>query len=88
MLRNLIEEFLLFILPFAVFAAWLIIRRRNPFDIEHWRAHVFWLCVTGLMFAILSLVYAGVTAPRNLGAYDPPHLEKGQLVPGRFDDKR
>ena len=88
MLRNLVEEFLLFILPFLAFATFLIIKRRNPLDVEHWRAHVFWLCVTGFIFAIISLIYAGVTAPRHFGSFEPPHIEDGRLVPGRFDDKR
>jgi hypothetical protein len=87
MLRSLVEEFLIFILPFAVFAGWLIIRRRNPLDVEHWRPHVYWLCITGLLLAIASLLYAGVSAPRHMGAFAPPHVEGGRLVPGQFNDK-
>ena len=54
MLRSLIEEFLLFVLPFCLFAGYLVIRRRNPFDVEHWSGHLFWLTVSGLVLGIAS----------------------------------
>lgn len=84
MLRSLTEEFLLFVLPFCVFAAYLVVRRRNPLDVEHWSPHIFRLSVAGLGLAIVSFIVAGWIAPRNRGAYEPPHMENGQLVPGRF----
>jgi len=84
MLRTLIEEILLFVLPFCLFAAYLIVRRRNPFDVEHWSPHLFRLSVVGLVVAISFFIVAGWIAPRSQGAYEPPHMENGQLVPGRF----
>jgi hypothetical protein len=88
MLRTLIEEFLLFVLPFCLFAGYLVARRRNPFDVEHWSGHLFWLSVVGLVLGIASFVYAGLVAPRHSGAFVPPHVENGRLVPGRFHDQR
>lgn len=87
MLRSLIEEFLLFVLPFCLFAGYLVLRKRNPFDVEHWSGHLFWLSVVGLMFGIASFIYAGIVAPRHQGAFAPPHVENGQLVPGQFHDR-
>lgn len=84
MLRAIIEEVLLFVLPFCVFAGYLVVKRRNPFDVEHWSRHAFWLSVVGLLLAISVLVYTGFIAPRSQGAYEPPHMENGVLVPGRF----
>lgn len=84
MLRTLIEEILLFVLPFCLFAAYLIIRRRNPLDVEHWSPHLFALSVVGLVVAIAFFIAAGWITPRSQGAYEPPHMENGQLVPGRF----
>lgn len=84
MLRSLIEEFLLFVLPFCAFAAYLVIRRRNPLDVEHWSPHLFRLSIGGLALGIGFFFVAGWIAPRNRGAYEPPHMENGQLVPGRF----
>jgi hypothetical protein len=88
MLRTLIEEILLFVLPFCLFAGYLIARRRNPFDVAHWSRHVFWLSVSGLALGIAAFVYAGLVAPRHRGVYVPPHMENGRLVPGHFDEKR
>lgn len=87
MLRTLIEEFLLFVLPFCLFAGYLVVRRRNPFDVEHWSGHLFWLSVVGLVLGIASFVYAGLVAPRHTGAFVPPHVENGRLVPGQFNDR-
>lgn len=84
MLRSIIEELLLFILPFCIFAGYLVASRRNPFDIEHWSGHIFWLSVVGLVFCISLFAYTGWVAPRSQGAYEPPHMENGRLVPGRF----
>ena len=84
MLRSLIEEFLLFVLPFCLFAGYLVIRRRNPFDVEHWSRQVFTLATIGLVLAIAFFVVAGWFSPRHQGTYEPPHMENGTLVPGRF----
>lgn len=86
MLRNLLEEILLFFLPFAVFATWLIATRRNPFDVDHWSGRKFILAVIGITLAIGSILYAFQFADRHTGAYEPAHMENGQLVPGRFRD--
>ena len=84
MLRVIIEEVLLFVLPFCIFAGYLLVKRRNPFDVEHWSRHAFALAVAGALLAIAVLIYGGFIAPRSEGAYDPPHMENGVLVPGRF----
>lgn len=84
MLRAIIEEVLLFVLPFCIFAGYLIVRRRNPFDVEHWSRHAFWLAIVGLVLVIGILAVEGFVTTRSRGAYEPPHMENGVLVPGRF----
>lgn len=84
MLRAIIEEVLLFVLPFCIFAGYLIVNRKNPLDVEHWSRHVFWLAIVGLGLSIALVVYSGWIAPRSQGVYEPPHMENGVLVPGRF----
>lgn len=84
MLRAIIEEVLLFVLPFCIFAAYLVVKRRNPLDVAHWSRHAFLLAVAGLALAISLFVVEGFVAPRDRGAYEPPHMENGVLVPGRF----
>ncbi len=84
MLRSVIEEVLLFVLPFCLFAGYLIVNRRNPLDVEHWSPHLFWLSSAGLALAVVFFAFAAWNAPRSQGAYEPPHMENGVLVPGRF----
>lgn len=84
MLRAIIEEVLLFVLPFCLFAIYLVVKRRNPLDVEHWSPHAFRLTVAGLSLVIAILVLEGFVTTRDRGAYDPPHMENGVLVPGRF----
>jgi predicted outer membrane lipoprotein len=87
MLRALVEEILLFFVPFAAFATWLVVNRRNPFDVDNWSGYKFILTLVGLLLAAAFLIYTGLIAERHMGAYDPPHMENGRLVPGRFSDR-
>lgn len=84
MWRAFLEEALLFALPFALFALYLIVRRRNPFHWGHWSDQSFWLVVAGLACAAAAFLYTGLTAERFQGAFEPPHLENGRVVPGQF----
>lgn len=84
MTRAIFGELLLFLLPFVLFALYLVLQRRNPFHWPHWSDKTVWLVIAGLMCAILALVYTGVTADRESGAYVPSHVENGRVVPGQF----
>jgi uncharacterized membrane protein YgdD (TMEM256/DUF423 family) len=87
MLRLILDDVLLFFVPFALFALWLVITKRNPLDIAHWSGWKFGLAVAGILLGIGSIIVAGMTADTHTGPYTPPHMENGQLVPGRFNDK-
>jgi hypothetical protein len=87
MLRGLIEEILLFFLPFAAFAAWLIFTKRNPLDIDHWGPHRYALSVIGVALVIVALLWAGLTQDRFIGVYEPARVEDGRLVPGGFRER-
>lgn len=84
MIRALAEEGLLFLLPFAIFALYLVARRRNPFDWNHWTDRTTWLVLAGLGCGVLSLLVAGITAERQRAGFEPAHMENGRLVPDRF----
>jgi hypothetical protein len=82
MLRNLIEEILLFFLPFAAFAGWLLFKKRNPFDFAQWSGYKFALAVIGLLLAIASIIAVGLLEGTHRGAYTPARVENGRLIPG------
>jgi hypothetical protein len=84
MIRAIFGEALLFFLPFAVFALFLILRRRNPFRVAAWSESTVWLVIAGLVCVVLAFLYTGITAERQTGAFVPPHLEDGRVVPGQF----
>ncbi len=84
MTRAVVQELLLFLLPFIAFAIYLVILRRNPLVWSHWSRQSVWLTIAGLAMVVVSLVAAGLLADRQTGAFEPTHLENGRVVPGRF----
>lgn len=84
MTRAIVQELVLFLLPFIAFAVYLIIRRRNPLVWSSWSDQSVWLVIVGLAFVIVSLIAAGLMGERQTGAFEPTHIEDGRVVPGRF----
>lgn len=84
MTRAIFQELLLFLLPFAAFAIYLVIVRRNPLAWSSWSDHVSWVGIAGLMLVIASLFLGGFLAERHTGAFVPTHMENGRVVPGQF----
>ena len=84
MIRAIFGEALLFFLPFVVFALFLILKRRNPLRLAAWSDSTFWLVIAGLACVVIALVITGITAERKPGGFEPPHVENGRVVPGRF----
>ena len=85
MIRITIEGVLLFLLPFAAYAALAVLgphlglARRGPFG-----ASTLGLAACGIGLVILALVALGVLGGRARGTYVPAHIEDGRLVPGRL----
>jgi amino acid transporter len=85
MLRAL-ESLLLFLAPFIVYAALLLLRRNRPFSVYYWRAKTLsGLTLAGLAVAVAGLFLIGLTAERRSGVYVPAHIENGKLVPGKLE---
>jgi hypothetical protein len=84
MIRTVLFDVLLFLLPFGLYAAywWLNGRttRRHP-----WSE----LFVTGLVLVAASFVWWGLHEGEPAdGVYVPPHVEDGRIVPGRVEPAR
>lgn len=84
MLRRAIEEFGLFLIPFGLFLLVLLASGRNPLRLHHWGPQVTRLVLAGLFVVIASMLYEGLFSDRSERGYVPPHMENGELVPGRF----
>ncbi|GGK37347.1 DUF6111 family protein [Salinarimonas ramus] len=85
MTRVLLQQAVIFFLPFVAFFVYLLLRRRNPLAFAHWERSIPPLAVAGLVLVVAALVYTGVVAPRSTGVYVPPSYEAGEINPGRFD---
>ena len=83
MISRILFDGLLFLLPFALYAAYLRVREvdEETTSKQHpWTA----LFISGLVLVAASFVFWGLIENANQrGVYVPPHLEDGRLVPGR-----
>ncbi|HEY0330938.1 MAG TPA: DUF6111 family protein [Rhodopseudomonas sp.] len=84
MIRPVLTEIGVFLIPFAIYAIYLVGSRSGVFSQSSWPVHVLGKLVLGaLLLTIVSLLllahYSG--APPN-STYVPAHVENGRLVPG------
>ena len=84
MIRPFFTEIGIFLIPFAVYAAFLIASRNGVTLKSSWPVRiVVRLAIVALLLVVLSLIllaqYSG--APPN-ATYIPAHIENGRLVPG------
>jgi Family of unknown function (DUF6111) len=85
MSRTLLE-IVLFLVPFVLYAIYLLSTDRDAREKEHWRLNVVsGLAIAGCILVIASLIafaHFGGYAPG--GTYTPAHMENGKLVPGQI----
>jgi hypothetical protein len=84
MIRPILTEIGIFLIPFAVYAAFLIATRSGLLVWSSWPLHIIAkLTIGALVLVVISFVllahYSGA-APDS--TYVPAHLENGKLVPG------
>ncbi len=85
MFRTLPDLVFFFLVPFLLYAVWLLVRLENPLAVDRWTRRVLVpLSLAGLGCVLAGLVIIGVTAPRYEGGYVPAHLQDGRIVPGRM----
>ncbi|MDO9062851.1 MAG: DUF6111 family protein [Bradyrhizobium sp.] len=84
MIRPVLTEIGIFLIPFAVYAAFLVATRSGLLVWSSWPLHIIAkLTIAALVLVVISFVllaqYSG--APPD-STYVPAHLENGRLVPG------
>ena len=84
MIRPLLSEVGLFLLPFAAYAVFLIISRTNVLTASSWPMHVIGVLVgVALLLTIGALIMlANFSGAPPHSTYTPAHMENGRLVPG------
>jgi hypothetical protein len=86
MIRTGFTELLLFLLPFAAYAAFLFATRSGVLDPKSWPVrHVMLLGIAALLLVIGSFIYLAHFSGAPVGTtYVPAHMENGRLVPGAY----
>ena len=85
MIRTAVTEIGIFLIPFVVYAAFLLATRAGVLHPDSWRMNrVMPLTATALVLIISSLLLLERKSGSPPGAtYEPAHMENGVLVPGR-----
>jgi hypothetical protein len=86
MARFAAFDVVLFLLPFAAYALWLVAVRR-PVGLPAWETRtIAWLALAGalLTVAVLLIFIHFDTAPPG-GVYVPAHMENGRIVEGHLE---
>jgi hypothetical protein len=85
MIRPVLTEIALFLVPFAIYAIFLWATRAGVLDWANWSiARVSWLVIAALVLMIgsfLVLAHFGGAPPGS--TYVPAHVEDGVFVPGQ-----
>ena len=85
MIRRFLYEALLFLLPFALYAAYLRLAKRDESGGERKHPWTF-LFASGLVLVAASFLIWGITeGSGQQGVYVPPHVEDGRVVPGHVE---
>jgi hypothetical protein len=84
MIRPALTEFLLFLAPFALYAAFLLATRSGVLAMQSWPIrHVMSLAIVALLLVACSFVYFAHFSGAPPGStYVPAHMEDGKFVPG------
>jgi hypothetical protein len=85
MIRPILTEIGIFLIPFAVYALYLVASRSAVLHHTSWPLHVVgWLALGALLLTILSLLLlAHFSGAPPKSTYVPAHIENGRLIPGR-----
>jgi len=84
MIRPVLTEIGIFLIPFAVYAMFLIASRSGLLAATSWPAHLIARLVLGsLLLVVISFVLlANFSGAPPDSTYVPAHIENGKLVPG------
>ena len=87
MIRIVIENILLFLLPTAMYVVYVLLTRRTTSaGMIVNDAPLVWLFLAGAVVVVATLVYYGTTNPggRPDQTYTPPRMKDGRIEPGEL----
>jgi len=86
MIRPLLTELLLFVIPFVLYAVFLWATRAGVMDPESWPvSRIITLAIISFLLVIGSFLYfASFKGAPPGSTYEPARVEDGKFVPGRI----
>lgn len=85
MIRVVIENILLFLLPTVVYALFVAATRTDAHKGILEEAPLFWLLAIGSLLVVVVLAAFGSNTGGVPGqAYEPPSMKNGEIQPGRL----
>ena len=87
MIRVIIENILLFLLPTAMYLGYVLLTRRTTSTSGVVNdAPLLWLFATGALLVAATLIYYGATSTggRPDQTYTPPRMKDGRIEPGQL----
>jgi hypothetical protein len=86
MIRIIVENVLLFLLPTAMYVGYVLLTRRTTSAGVINDAPLLWLFVTGAVLVGATLIYYGATSTggRPDQTYTPPRMKDGRIEPGEI----
>ena len=88
MVRVVLENILLFLLPTAVYIAYILLTRRGASSTGEVinDAPLVWLFIAGALMVAATLVYYATITPGGKPGqvYIPPHMKDGHIEPGQL----
>jgi len=84
MIRPVFTEIALFLIPFAVYAIFLVATSKGLFDPKSWPwSRLAWLFIAALLIMLGSfVVLAHFGGAPPFSTYTPARFENGKVVPG------
>jgi Family of unknown function (DUF6111) len=84
MIRPVLTEVGIFLIPFALYAVFLLVTRSGLLDGSSWPLHMIGnLAIVALVMIIISFVLlAHFSGASPDSTYIPAHIENGKFVPG------
>ena len=85
MIRPVLTELVFFLVPFAVYAAFLWFSKTSMLDRAYWSPKTLMtLTIVALVLMIASFIVLGHFTGAPVGStYEPARVENGKLIPGR-----
>lgn len=84
MIRPALTEFGIFLIPFGLYALFLIATRAGLLVPSSWPLHLIARLVVGSLLLMIAsfVVFAYFAGGSPYSTYVPAHIENGKLVPG------